>query len=67
MADYTRAAKYHLDIFQQCKYFENKNEYMYMVEAIAKIRCCQGEFSKGKNELKTWIKYMRFRKRHYKR
>ena len=67
MADYTRAAKYHLDIFQQCKYFENKNEYMYMVEAIAKIRCCQGEFSKGKNELKTWIKYMRFKYKRLKR
>ena len=48
IGDYNRAAKYHLSILHQCKYFENKNEYMYVVEAIAKIRCCQGKFLKGK-------------------
>ena len=32
---------------------------MYVVEAIAKIRCCQGKFLKGKKELKNWITCMR--------
>ena len=59
IGDYNRAAKYHLSILHQCKYFENKNEYMYVVEAIAKIRCCQGKFLKGKKELKNWIACMR--------
>ena len=61
IGDYNRAAQYHLSILHQCKYFENKNEYMYVVEAIAKIRCCQGEFLKGKKELKNWIACMRLK------
>ena len=44
IGDYNRAAKYHLSILHQCKYFENKNEYMYVVEAIAKIDVVKASF-----------------------
>ena len=57
--DYKRSVSYFIELLGKYTLEKNRNEFMYIVEAIAKIRSYQGNFSAGEEELKKLISKLR--------